>query len=588
MLSGAQVESAGGTTAVVVLGNSIADGRGSGTDRNDRWPDNLARRLAANEKTANVAMLNAGIGGNAILRGGLGPTALARLDRDVLDQPGAHWLIVSEGVNDIGGARGPDSSAAVARELIGAYREIITRAHARGLQVYGATILPFMGSQYGSPDHEAARQTVNRWIRESGAFDGVFDLDVVMRDPVNPSRLRPGADTGDHLHPNELGYRLLASAIDLRLFEVVRLVQSDSVPRTWTADNGNGTFSNPLFYDEFSDPDLIRVGDDYYLTGTTMHAMPGLPVLHSRDLVNWELMSYALDRLDLGPGYRLEGGEIYGQGIWAPSFRYHAGTFHIFTNVNGQTTQHFTATNPRGPWTRTPMKRSLHDLSVLFDDDGEVYVVWGYQDMHFARLDSTLTDIVPGTERVLFAKDAGMGEGAHFYKIDGKYYITSAWYRGPHAARRRARGSSRRPVRGEQGDQRRRDVRTARRLSRARQRNEPEIVVTPGNPTGRGHMSMHQGGIVRTPRRRVVGLLDDGREFRRAAHGALARDVEGRLAILRSAGKSRAHAAHLGEAEDRARRARRTRRTCATTSSPVRTSRTCGSGITCPTTRTGR
>ena len=115
--------------------------------------------------------------------------------------------------------------------------------------------------------------------------------------------------------------------------------------RTWTADNGNGTFSNPLFYDEFSDPDLIRVGDDYYLTGTTMHAMPGLPVLHSRDLVNWELMSYAVDRLDLGPRYRLEGGDIYGQGIWAPSFRYHNGTFHIFANVNGQTTQHFTTTN---------------------------------------------------------------------------------------------------------------------------------------------------------------------------------------------------------------------------------------------------
>src|SRR5262245_15332375 len=132
--------------------------------------------------------------------------------------------------------------------------------------------------------------------------------------------------------------------------------QASAQKRTWTADNGNGTFSNPLFYDEFSDPDLIRVGDDYYLTGTTMHAMPGLPVLHSRDLVNWELMSYAVDRLDLGSRYRLEGGEIYGQGIWAPSFRYHNGTFHIFTNVNGQTTQHFTATSPRGPWTRTAMR----------------------------------------------------------------------------------------------------------------------------------------------------------------------------------------------------------------------------------------
>ena len=270
------------------------------------------------------------------------------------------------------------------------------------------------------------------------------------------------------------------------------------VPSTWIADNGNGTYSNPLFYDEFSDPDLIRVGDDYYLTGTTMHAMPGLPVLHSRDLVNWELMSYALDKLDLGPKYRLEGGEIYGQGIWAPSFRYHAGTFHIFTNVNGQTTQHFTATNPRGPWTRTPMKRSFHDLSVLFDDDGKTYVVWGYQEMHFAQLDSALTDIVPGTERVLFAKNAGMGEGSHFYKIDGKYYITSAWFAGRMrlAAARADRPEGPYEVNKEISADETFGLREGHRLRG--NGNIPQIVVTPGNPTGRGHMSMHQGGIVRT------------------------------------------------------------------------------------------
>ena len=110
-------------------------------------------------------------------------------------------------------------------------------------------------------------------------------------------------------------------------------------PRTtWMADNGNGTYSNPIFYDEFSDPDLIRVGDDFYLTGTTMHAMPGLPVLHSRDLVNWELMSYALDKLDLGPAYRLEDGEIYGRGIWAPSLRYHGSTFHIALPIDKRQT----------------------------------------------------------------------------------------------------------------------------------------------------------------------------------------------------------------------------------------------------------
>jgi xylan 1,4-beta-xylosidase len=269
--------------------------------------------------------------------------------------------------------------------------------------------------------------------------------------------------------------------------------------RTWTADNGNGTFSNPLFYDEFSDPDLIRVGDDYYLTGTTMHAMPGLPVLHSRDLVNWELMSYALDRLDLGPEFRLEDGkEIYGKGIWAPTFRYHNGTFHIFSNVNGRTTQHFTAKSPRGPWTRTAMKKSLHDLSVLFDDDGKVYVVWGYQDMHLAQLDSALTDIVPGTERVLFAKDAGMGEGAHFYKIDGRYFIISAWYaqrmRLPAARADRPEGPY--EVNKELSAD---EVFGLREGYRVRGTGTgSQIALDPPNVTGRGHMSMHQGGVVQT------------------------------------------------------------------------------------------
>ena len=292
---------------------------------------------------------------------------------------------------------------------------------------------------------------------------------------------------------------ILALACGALLGAAPNLV-AQAPPRTWTADNGNGTFSNPLFYDEFSDPDLIRVGDDFYLTGTTMHAMPGLPVLHSRDLVNWELMSYALDRLDLGPEFRLEEGmEIYGKGIWAPSFRYHRGTFHIFSNVNGQTTQHFTATDPRGPWTRTPMKRSLHDLSVLFDDDGKVWVVWGYRDMHLAQFDSTLTDVVPGTERVLFAKDAGMGEGAHFYKIGGKYYITSAWYAGRMrlAAARADSLAGPWEVNREISADETFGLRQGYRLRG--NGTGPGIVVSPGNPTARGTMSMHQGGVVQTP-----------------------------------------------------------------------------------------
>ena len=216
VIAGLDVVAAG--AAVVALGNSITDGRGSGTNRNNRWPDNLARRLQGDPRTRHVAVLNAGIGGNAVIAGGLGPPALARLDRDVLAQRGARWVILLEGVNDIGGAREPGSAAAVARSLLVAYREIIDRVHAGGLRIYGATIPPFGGSQYDGAEREAARQSVNQWIRESGMFDAVIDFDAALRDPAAPRRLLPWADTGDHLHPNEAGYRLMADAVDLTLF----------------------------------------------------------------------------------------------------------------------------------------------------------------------------------------------------------------------------------------------------------------------------------------------------------------------------------------------------------------------------------
>jgi lysophospholipase L1-like esterase len=218
LLSGVETVWPSHTEAVVVLGNSIADGRGSGTDRNTRWPDNLARRLRADARTSRVAVLNAGIGGNAVVRGGLGPPALERFDRDVLNQSGVRWVIVSEGVNDIGGAGGVDSSAAVARHLIDAYRELIARGHGRGLRVYGATILPFGGSFYDSADRERARQTVNEWVRAGNGFDGVIDFDAALRDPAAPSRLLREWDGGDHLHPNEAGYHRMGEAVELGLF----------------------------------------------------------------------------------------------------------------------------------------------------------------------------------------------------------------------------------------------------------------------------------------------------------------------------------------------------------------------------------
>ncbi len=200
-------------------------------------------------------------------------------------------------------------------------------------------------------------------------------------------------------------------------------------PTSWTADNGNGTFTNPLFYDEFSDPDLIRVGDDFYLAGTTMHSMPGLVILHSTDLVNWRFLSTAFDHLKLGPEFDLtDGKEAYGQGIWAPCIRYHEGTFYLFSNVNGHGLQVFTATDPAGPWTRRPFEGQIYDLSVLFDDDGRAYSVHGYDEVILTELKPDLSGVIEGSDRVIIPRGNAMGEGHHFYKIDGKYFIISANY----------------------------------------------------------------------------------------------------------------------------------------------------------------
>lgn len=215
----------------------------------------------------------------------------------------------------------------------------------------------------------------------------------------------------------------------LMLFLLAVGAPARAATATWTADNGNGTYTNPLFYDEFSDPDLIRVGDWFYLTGTTMHAVPGLPVLRSRDLVNWEFVSYALAEFPPGPEYRLEEGrDLYGQGIWAPVLRYHDGRFHIFANINERGLHVFTAEDPAGPWTHTVIDRNLHDLSVLFDDDGRVWAVFNYNEVRLVELKPDLSGVVEGSERVIIPAGHGMGEGHHFYKIDGRYYIISANY----------------------------------------------------------------------------------------------------------------------------------------------------------------
>jgi lysophospholipase L1-like esterase len=209
-LCGVDVESAD-AAAVAVLGDSITDGRGSPTDGNGRWTDHLARRLHEAGGAA-VGVLNQGLGGNRLLNDGLGPNALARLDRDVLSQPGVRWLIVLEGINDLG------TRSATARDLIAAYEQIILRSHARDIRVYGATLMACEGSSYYNQDLEAARQEVNAWIRESGQFDAVIDLDAATRDPRRPSSLSIAVDGGDHLHPGPEGYKIIAGSVDLNLF----------------------------------------------------------------------------------------------------------------------------------------------------------------------------------------------------------------------------------------------------------------------------------------------------------------------------------------------------------------------------------
>jgi len=214
-----------GAAAVVALGDSITDGHGATTNGNDRWTDVLAARLQGSPATRGIGVSNQGIGGNHLLTDGLGPNALARFDRDVLAPTGARWVIVFEGVNDLGGlARNGEvpaaDHAALVERVVAAYRQIIARAQAHGLRIYGATITPYLGSAYYHPGplSEADRQAVNQWIRAPGHFDAVIDFDVVVRDPQQPSQLLPAYDCGDHLHPSPAGYKAMGSAIPLELF----------------------------------------------------------------------------------------------------------------------------------------------------------------------------------------------------------------------------------------------------------------------------------------------------------------------------------------------------------------------------------
>jgi lysophospholipase L1-like esterase len=222
---------------VVAFGDSITDGDGSTEDADSNWPSDLIRRLGRTLDSSKVALVNEGIAGNRLADdcfmprvGCFGVSALARFDRDALGLPGVTHIVLLEGINDIGfpGAKlegqllADPKDARTAEDLIEAYRQLISRAHARNVKVIGATITPFEGvdvPDYYSESKEATRQAVNKWIRKSGSFDGVIDFDAVVRDPGHPSRILPRFAAEDHLHPNDDGYRTMADAIDLSLFE---------------------------------------------------------------------------------------------------------------------------------------------------------------------------------------------------------------------------------------------------------------------------------------------------------------------------------------------------------------------------------
>ena len=221
-ISAVDVDAPKNAGLVVAFGDSITDGATSTPDTNRSWPSQLAERLAANKATASVAIVNEGISGNRLLNDGAGVSALARFDRDVLSQPGVKWLIVLEGINDIGiggrpGADPPD--AVTAEDLIAAHKQIIERAHMHGIKVIGATLTPYVGAAYATEMGEGMREAVNQWIRTSHAYDAVVDFDATTQDPANPKQILAKYNIRDHLHPNDDGYKAMAAAVDLSLFK---------------------------------------------------------------------------------------------------------------------------------------------------------------------------------------------------------------------------------------------------------------------------------------------------------------------------------------------------------------------------------
>lgn len=217
------------TSSFSIIGDSITDGRGSTTNLNNRWPDQLLTRLQSGRSKflSSIAIANQAAGGNRILADGLGPNVLSRVERDVLSHSGVKYVMIFEGVNDIGtAATDPQSQSAIGDSIIAAYKQIIARVHAAGLPIFGATITPFCAppeqasiQPYSNPEREKTRQRVNEWIRTSGRFDAVVDFDKILRNPGNGSMLADEYNTGDYLHPSVAGYKAIAAEFPVEIFE---------------------------------------------------------------------------------------------------------------------------------------------------------------------------------------------------------------------------------------------------------------------------------------------------------------------------------------------------------------------------------